>query len=101
MLRHPPVPSANDRNVTFSEIAARAQVGLDQVEWLVMRALSLSLIKGTIDQVASVVTVTWVMRRVLSKEQVKDLAGRLGEWSEKVVDMQHFVSDNSVELLYS
>mmetsp|Transcript_12776 Transcript_12776/g.25411 ORF Transcript_12776/g.25411 Transcript_12776/m.25411 type:complete len:387 (+) Transcript_12776:189-1349(+) len=92
---------ANDRNVTFAEISARAQVEPSQVEWLVMRSLSLGLLRATIDQPAQTVNVTWVMRRVLSPEQVKDLADRLGEWAEKVTEMQHFVSDNSVELLYS
>ena len=92
---------ANDRNVTFSEISARAQVEPSQVEWLVMRSLSLGLLRATIDQPQQTVAVTWVMRRVLSPEQVKDLADRLGEWAEKVTEMQHFVSDNSVELLYS
>jgi len=93
--------SAADRNISFSEISARAQVPSDQVEWLVMRALSLTLIKGSIDQVDENVTVDWVLPRVLADEQIKALAERLGEWKGKVNEMQNFVSDNTVELLYS
>jgi len=93
--------SAADRNISFDEISARAQVPSDQVEWLVMRALSLTLIKGSIDQVDQVVTVDWVLPRVLADEQIKALADRLGEWKGKVHEMQNFVTDNTVELLYS
>lgn len=66
-----------------------------------MRALSLTLIKGSIDQVDENVTVDWVLPRVLADEQIKALAERLGEWKGKVNEMQNFVSDNTVELLYS
>lgn len=41
-----------------------------QVELLVMKALSLDLVKGTIDQVDQKVQITWVQPRVLDKEQV-------------------------------
>ena len=39
---------------------------------LVMRALSLGLVKGTIDEVDESVHMTWVQPRVLNTEQVKD-----------------------------
>ena len=38
---------------------------------LVMRALSLGLVKGTIDEVDESVHMTWVQPRVLNTEQVK------------------------------
>ncbi len=44
-----------------------------QVELLVMRALSLELVKGSIDQVDKKVHMTWVQPRVLDRDQV--LAG--------------------------
>ena len=40
---------------------------------LVMRALSLGLVKGTIDEVDESVHMTWVQPRVLNTEQVKRL----------------------------
>ena len=40
---------------------------------LVMRALSLGLVKGTIDEVDESVHMTWVQPRVLNTEQVKYL----------------------------
>lgn len=42
-----------------------------QVELLVMKALSVGLIKGNIDEVDQKVQMTWVQPRVLDVQQVK------------------------------
>lgn len=54
---------AHERNIPFAEIAQRTQLPQDQVEWLVMRAMSLHLIEGTMDQVDETLHVTWVQVR--------------------------------------
>lgn len=41
----------NDRTQTFAEIADVTKVALDDVELLIMKAMSIGLFKGTIDQV--------------------------------------------------
>ena len=41
----------NDRHVSFETIAKVAKVGVNDVEMLVMRVMSLNLVKGKIDQV--------------------------------------------------
>lgn len=51
---------SNERNISFADIAAATRLPLIQVEWLVMRALSLGLIKGSIDQVDQIVSIKWV-----------------------------------------
>jgi 26S proteasome regulatory subunit N9 len=43
-----------------------------------MRALSVHLIEGTMDQVDQTVHVTWVMPRVLNAAQLRELAARCG-----------------------
>ncbi|KAJ3356695.1 26S proteasome regulatory subunit [Kappamyces sp. JEL0680] len=45
--------------MTFSEIARDTRVPMEEVEHLVMKALSLGLIKGCIDEVDGVVLVRW------------------------------------------
>ena len=42
---------AHDRTISFSDIADAAQIDVGQVEILLMKALSLGLVKGSIDQV--------------------------------------------------
>ena len=57
---------------------------LHGVEYLLMKALSVHLIEGIIDQVESKVNVTWVQPRVLLKPQIAELSCRLEGWIEKV-----------------
>lgn len=48
-----------------------------------MRAMSLGLIKGTIDEVDQVVNVTWVQPKVLDKSQIGLLVAQIDSWTEK------------------
>lgn len=41
----------NDRNITFATISNTTQLAVENVEILLMRAMSLNLIKGLINQV--------------------------------------------------
>ena len=50
---------------------------------MLMRAMSLGLIKGVIDGVEELVSVTWVQPRVLDKGQLSLLHDQLGAWSER------------------
>lgn len=76
------------------------QVDINQVEWVVMRGISLGLVKGSMDQVAGNFEVKWVLPRVLNKEQISVLSEKLGEWETKVGDMKGRVLDATVELLH-
>ncbi|MEE6510922.1 hypothetical protein FKM82_031257 [Ascaphus truei] len=62
---------ANHRQLTFDEIAKSAQVNVNDVELLVMKALSVGLLRGSIDEVDKRVHITWVQPRVLDLQQVK------------------------------
>ncbi|KAG8282404.1 26S proteasome non-ATPase regulatory subunit 13 [Homalodisca vitripennis] len=61
---------ANDRELSFAEIARETRLPVVEVELLVMKALAQGLVKGAIDQVASSVHMTWVQPRVLDASQV-------------------------------
>jgi 26S proteasome regulatory subunit N9 len=75
---------AECREISIADIAARTKLGVDGVEYLLMKALSVRLIEGVIDQVEGKVNVTWVTPRVLLKPQIKELSVRLDGWIEKV-----------------
>mmetsp|Transcript_26862 Transcript_26862/g.57125 ORF Transcript_26862/g.57125 Transcript_26862/m.57125 type:complete len:419 (-) Transcript_26862:183-1439(-) len=88
-----------ERTLSFEDIADRVAVPLDQVEWVIMRALSLKLIKGTMDQVEQTVDVTWVMPRVLDAKQMSELATRFGEWAVKVSKTKDYMQEHTGALL--
>ena len=71
----------------------------DAVEMLVMKAMSLELVRGAIDEVDQTVAIEWIMPRYLSSEHLKILVERIGEWEEKVDNVVRLVQDGSVELL--
>ncbi|KDQ50601.1 hypothetical protein JAAARDRAFT_41912 [Jaapia argillacea MUCL 33604] len=73
-----------DRTMTFQTIAEETRLPLDEVEHLVMKALSLKLIRGSIDQVDQKAQITWVQPRVLSREQIGQLSQRLSAWVGKL-----------------
>lgn len=90
-------PSA-ERTLTFEEVASEIQVSADQVELVVMRALSLKLIEGELDQVSQTLLVSWVMPRVLTEEQIKGLSTRFGEWAVKVSKTRDYVGEKTPAL---
>ena len=75
---------ADERTLAFGDIAAATLMPLVQVEWLLMRAMSLGLIKGEIDEIAQVVHVSWLLPRVLDRSQLESLRTRLAKWSGEV-----------------
>ena len=74
----------HERSMTFAEIEKETKVKKDEIEHLIMKALSLGLIKGTIDQVAEVASITWVQPKVLNMEQIEGMRVRLKEWDNRV-----------------
>jgi len=72
------------RRLKFDEIAHNCDVPLNQVELLVMKALSLGLLRGTIDEVDQVVNFTWVQPRILNLKQISGMKTRLQSWMENV-----------------
>lgn len=90
---------SHDRQIRFSDISVRTRISIDQVEWVLMRAFSLGLIKGTIDQIEQQVTITWVQPRVLDKGQLSILCRQLETWAAKVQETLIVVDEQSPELI--
>lgn len=70
----------HDRNLTFDLIAQTTCVPKNQVEFLIIEAMSLELIKGTINQVEERVSIHWVIPRVLNKDRVKVMREKVSAW---------------------
>lgn len=72
------------RLMTFEQIAEATRLPVHEVEHLIMKALSLGLIRGSLDQVSSTVDLTWVQPRVLEGSQLDTLAEQFGHWTDAV-----------------
>ncbi|AGO12666.1 AaceriADR191Cp [[Ashbya] aceris (nom. inval.)] len=75
------------RTLYFDDIARATHLPKDNVEHLVMKSISLGLLKGSIDQVEELVTITWVQPRIINEEQINKMKGRLVEWDEQVTKL--------------
>ncbi|XP_042022534.1 26S proteasome non-ATPase regulatory subunit 13 homolog A-like [Salvia splendens] len=75
---------SEDRTIPLSIIAERTKLTVEDVEYLLMKSLSVHLIEGIIDQVEGTVYVSWVQPRVLGIPQIKSLRDRLDNWVDKV-----------------
>lgn len=76
--------SKNIRTLSFEDIAVATHLSKDNVEHLVMRSISLGLLKGSIDQVNEIVNITWVQPRIINFDQIKKMNERLIEWDDQV-----------------
>jgi 26S proteasome regulatory subunit N9 len=86
---------ALDRNISFVDIATACRVAPAQVEYLLMRAMSLGLISGSIDNVDAIVCVTRVQPRVMAREPIGEMAERLRAWCGNVSKTLHTVKIDS------
>ncbi|GJQ85275.1 putative motif in proteasome subunits, Int-6, Nip-1 and TRIP-15 [Trypoxylus dichotomus] len=91
-------PSHN-RQLTFTEIANETKLPLNEIELLVMKALSQGLVKGAIDQVASTINMTWVQPRVLDRSQIAGMIDRLNDWCKHVNTMENLLEEKASEIL--
>jgi len=75
---------SDQRTLPFTDIATATKLPVKEVEPLVMKALSLKLVRGSIDELDQTVNITWVQPRVLDITQIGAMKDRLLEWTKKV-----------------
>lgn len=75
----------NSGEITFAQVGQFASIPEEEVEFLLIRSLSLGIIKGSIVEQDSVFRVSWVEPRILcSKADIKSLIIGLKDWRMKV-----------------
>ncbi|KAI8670732.1 26S proteasome regulatory subunit [Fusarium falciforme] len=87
VFRRPP----HDRTMTFATIAQETKVRPQEIEHLIMKALSLGLLRGTIDQVDGVAHITWVQPKVLDMKQIAAMRQRLLDWDSSVNQLGNWI----------
>lgn len=90
---------ANQRQITFQEIAQATTLPEDQVEILIMKALAQGLVRGRIDQVSGSVSLTWVQPRVLDSSQLTSMLGKISGWVQSVGSMEVLIENKAGEIL--
>uniref|UniRef100_A0A6B2L693 PCI domain-containing protein n=1 Tax=Arcella intermedia TaxID=1963864 RepID=A0A6B2L693_9EUKA len=92
---------SGQRIISFEVISQTSDVPIDQVELLVMKALSLGLLRGTIDEVDQVVSFTWVQPRILNLQQISQMKTRLASWVDNVKSSLNLVENETASELIS
>uniref|UniRef100_A0A8C2WIX4 26S proteasome non-ATPase regulatory subunit 13 n=1 Tax=Cyclopterus lumpus TaxID=8103 RepID=A0A8C2WIX4_CYCLU len=90
------------KSITFKDLffpILSIHVFYNFVELLVMKALSVGLIKGNIDEVDQKVQMTWVQPRVLDLPQIKGMKERLDFWCGDVKNMAMLVEQQAHDIL--
>lgn len=87
VFRRPP----HDRAMTFATIADETNVHPQQIEILIMKALSLGLLRGSIDQVAEIARINWVQPKVLDMKQIDSMRLRLKDWDSSVNQLGNWI----------
>jgi 26S proteasome regulatory subunit N9 len=90
--------AADARTIAFARVAAHCQLEAANVELLLMKAMSLGLVRGVIDQVDETVRVTWAQPRVLDKAQIVALRDQMGAWAAHVDRTSAKLEANAPEL---
>ncbi|RCI07537.1 hypothetical protein L249_1649 [Ophiocordyceps polyrhachis-furcata BCC 54312] len=87
VFRRPP----HDRTMTFATISRETKVRFDEIEHLIMKALSLGLLRGTIDQVDKIAQISWVQPKVLDMKQIRNMRQRLLDWDANVNQLGNWI----------
>jgi 26S proteasome regulatory subunit N9 len=89
VFRRPP----HQRTMSFRTISQETKVRPDEIEHLVMKALSLGLLRGTIDQVDEVAHINWVQPKVLDMTQISNMRQRLKDWDSSVNQLGNWIEN--------
>lgn len=88
VFKRPP----HERSLSFSIIANETGLPMEEVEHLVMKALSLKLVKGSIDQVDQTVQISWIQPRVLDMIQIKAMAKNIQDWDSHLIKVDDHIA---------
>lgn len=64
---------------------------LEHVEFMVMKAMALGLVRGSIDQIKKNVTITWVAPKVLETQRIATMLGKFEEWETGVRGVESLI----------
>ena len=87
------LPKSN-RVVSFEQLAKTCEIPVDQVEFMVMKAAALKLVRVEIDQLNQEVAVNWIAPKVLSNERIDVMLSKFQEWQAGVKEVETYINTN-------
>lgn len=78
----------NKKVLTFEEISRSISVSTCDIELLLMKAMSLNLMKGKIDQINQLIKINWIQPRVMTKKEIEVLQKNLINWRENHLELE-------------
>jgi 26S proteasome regulatory subunit N9 len=91
----------DERSIPFAAIAEKCKVEPSDVELLVMKAMSLDLIRGSINEVDSIVHVDWCQPRYLNKGHIELMVEKMKKWEQHLDGAIRLCEANGSELIAS
>lgn len=73
----------NERVIAYKEITDFCSCAPEDIEFIVVKAFSLGLIKGYVDEVEQKVIINWIKPKYLEREKVAILNTRIENWITK------------------
>jgi len=70
----------NNRVIGFDALSKATSIPVEHVEFMVMKAMALLLIRGSIDQIKREVTISWVAPKVLETDRITIMLSKFSEW---------------------
>lgn len=62
---------------------------------MVMKAMSLNLVKGVVDEVEEVVHINWILPRYLNTSHLNIMVNKLNDWDSKMDQIIRIVENSS------
>lgn len=88
-----------ENSISFADVQKACRLPLKEVEYLLMRSMSLGLISGEIDNVDQSISVSRVQPRVLGAEPIRNMAKRLSKWCQHVTETVTFLKKNTAGIV--
>ena len=84
------LPKSN-RVITFETLQRTCSIPTEHVEFMVMKAMALGLVRGSINQIKNDVTITWVAPKVLETHRISTMLGKFEEWESGVKGVETLI----------
>lgn len=88
-----------EHSISFKDVETACRLPPKEVEYLLMRSMSLGLLTGVIDNVAESVSISRVQPRVLGREPIGHMANRLDKWCSNVANTVSVLSKGTVGII--